>query len=444
LLVSKLRSEGIPAETQSKITDDADGVIFLGGLKNVETIDEALNINREAFQAANLVADKLTENPGVFVTVQDTGGDFGFNAEFNIRPYLGGIAGLTKTAALEWPKSGVKAIDLERKDQTAEALATRIFNELTRGGTAVEVGLKANNERITPQCEAKPAELVQNKVDSNSVLVVSGGARGVTAASLLELSKQTQASFVLLGRTPLEDEPESFKGLTETPAMMKAAMAELIKQGQKPKPQDLKWFVGKINSQREIRQTLADMESLGSKAKYVSGDVRDTATLGKELATVRSEWGPITGIVHGAGVLADALIAKKTQEKFDKVFNTKIEGLQSLLKVTENDPLSVIVLFSSVAARAGNPGQCDYSMANEVLNKVAQREARKRGANCCVKSFNWGPWDSGMVDATLKKMFAERGILTIPLDQGASMFVDELQTDSGTEVEIVIGGGITL
>jgi len=40
----------------------------------------------------------------------------------------------------------------------------------------------------------------------------------------------------------------------------------------------------------------------------------------------------VTGIIHGAGVLADKLIEKKTSEDFDAVCSTKINGIDALLK----------------------------------------------------------------------------------------------------------------
>jgi hypothetical protein len=101
-------------------------------------------------------------------------------------------------------------------------------------------------------------------------------------------------------------------------------------------------------------------------------------------------------------------------------------GLKNLLDATQEDDLKLIVLFSSVAGRYGNSGQCDYAMANEVMNKVARAEAARRGDDCLVRSIDWGPWDGGMVTPALKRWFAERGISTIGLAQGAAAFVDEL------------------
>src|SRR6185295_9026995 len=103
--------------------------------------------------------------------------------------------------------------------------------------------------------------------------------------------------------------------------------------------------------------------------------------------------GPITAIVHGAGVLADKRIADKDEAQFDRVFDTKVAGLRALLAATADDPLAAVCLFSSVAARTGNPGQCDYAMANEVLNLVACAERARRGTACTVRAIGWAPWE---------------------------------------------------
>jgi hypothetical protein len=156
-------------------------------------------------------------------------------------------------------------------------------------------------------------------------------------------------------------------------------------------------------------------------------------------AKIRARLGPITGIVHGAGVLADKRLAEKSADDFQRVFGAKIGGLRALLAATADDPLHVICLFSSVAARTGNAGQADYAMANEVLNRVAHELAHTR-PGCVVKSIGWGPWAGGMVTPVLKAKFDEMGVPLIPLENGARRFVDELQQADRSEVETVIGG----
>ena len=102
--------------------------------------------------------------------------------------------------------------------------------------------------------------------------------------------------------------------------------------------------------------------------------------------------------------------------------------------------LTHICCFSSVAARLGNIGQVDYSMANEILNKVCTAEQKKRKDICVVKSLNWAPWEGGMVSPQLKKHFESMGVDLIPLQTGAEIFADEMEDASTEHVEIVVGG----
>ena len=73
------------------------------------------------------------------------------------------------------------------------------------------------------------------------------------------------------------------------------------------------------------------------------------------------------------------------------------------MNAVQADELRTLCLFSSVAARAGNHGQCDYAAANEVLNKIALDYAHNN-PDCVVKAFGWGPWDGGMVSPALSTL----------------------------------------
>ena len=141
-------------------------------------------------------------------------------------------------------------------------------------------------------------------------------------------------------------------------------------------------------------------------------------------------------------MLEDRLILDKTPDQFERVYATKVRGLNNLLNATRRDPLKYLVLFSSVAARLGNKGQVDYAMANEVLNKIAQCESAIR-TDCRVVSINWGPWDGGMVTPALKREFERSGIHLIPIDYGAESMLHEMMAQNTSPVEIVIGAELT-
>ncbi|WP_437279841.1 SDR family NAD(P)-dependent oxidoreductase [Sorangium sp. So ce375] len=423
-LVAALAARGIAAEYAAAVPRGARGAVFLGGLRELATADEALAVHREAFLAAQAIA----ASPALFVTVQDTGGDFGLAG--SDRAWVGGLPGLVKTAALEWAEASCRAIDLERGGRSAGELAEAIASELLSGGVELEIGLHTDGRRTAPRSVRKDAQPGPLPLGPSDVIVASGGARGVTAATLIALARASRARFALLGRTAIEDEPAACRGVDGEAALKAALVKAATSAGQRVTPAEIGRSVAKILASREIRATLDAIRAAGGEALYVPADVNDTRAVAAALDGVRSAFGPVTAIVHGAGVLADKLVAEKTVEQFDRVFSTKVDGLRALLGATASDPLKAIVLFSSIAARGGNKGQCDYAMANEVLNKVAAAEAARR-PGCRVKSLGWGPWQGGMVNAALEAHFAQLGVPLIPLAAGARMLLDELCDASG-------------
>ncbi|PRI16495.1 type I polyketide synthase [Mycobacterium shigaense] len=441
-LAATLRTYGLPASVVAEPSADADAVIHLGGLRPTAGRDETLAVNRVAFADAQRIAAKFEERGGVFVTVQDTGGTFGLLAEPGPRAWAGGIGALAKTAAQEWPKAQVKAIDIATQQYSPTAVAEQLAQELLAGGAELEVGLGSTHGRVTVVAGPSRPSAHIRRIDNRDVIVVSGGARGVTAASVIALARETQATFVLLGRTELAHEPAAARGLATAAELKRALLASAAADGQKLTPRQLEQQVQRILADREVRATLAELEAAGSRVRYAAADVRDAAQLSALLDGVRADFGPITGLVHGAGVLADAPLHKKTLDGFDRVFETKVGGLGALLDATAADALKIVCLFSSVAARSGNVGQSDYAMANEILNKVALAEQARRGPGCLVRALGWGPWDSGMVTPALKTMFESRGISLIPLADGARAFVSDVLDAATDGPEVTLGDGV--
>jgi NAD(P)-dependent dehydrogenase (short-subunit alcohol dehydrogenase family)/acyl carrier protein len=441
-LARALEMRGVAAQVVTEISsDDVRGVIFLGGLREVSDDVEATRVNREAFEVARGVAARFEEAAaGVFVSVQDTGGAFGTSNLEAPRAWLAGCAALARSVAQEWPNIAVKAIDLERADRSPEQIATAIAEELFLGGPDLDVGLGASGRRVV--LRSRGVEVVRGTpvLKDGDVVVASGGARGVTAATLIALAGEANLRLVLFGRTQLEVEPTCCNGVEGDAALKRELLAQAVSLGETPTPAELGKQVGRVLASREVRATLAAIEKAGSQARYMAVDVTSPESVSTALAQVRSEWGDIAALVHGAGVIADKRLSAKSTEQFDRVFDTKVEGLRTLLAATASDPLRLLCLFSSVAARCGNVGQVDYAMANEVLNKVALAESRRRGGVCLVKSLGWGPWEGGMVTPQLKAHFESLGVSLIPLQAGAMMLVDEVAGSAPDQVELVLGG----
>ncbi len=275
---------------------------------------------------------------------------------------------------------------------------------------------------------------------ASTVFLVSGGARGITAQCVVELARQFHSRFILLGRTVLTDEPAWALGSADEAALKTSAIADLRERGEKPTPAAISRAAGAVLAGREIRQTVAAVKAAGGDALYLSADITDADAL-KSALTAETAFGPITGVIHGAGNLADKLIEYKTEADFEAVYAAKVAGLENILAVVPADRLAYIILFSSVAGFYGNVGQADYAIANEVLNKSAH-QLRMRCPACRVIAINWGPWDGGMVTPQLRAYFDSLDIKVIPVEVGTQMLADELRTPGQAPAQIVIGSPI--
>ncbi|MBD2138881.1 SDR family NAD(P)-dependent oxidoreductase [Anabaena sp. FACHB-1237] len=282
------------------------------------------------------------------------------------------------------------------------------------------------------------------EVSPSSVFVVSGGAKGITAECTIKLAQHQPCKFILVGRSELLiDEPEYLRDCFDDAALKKRIMENLLSQGEKPTPMMVQKIFNQVSSSREIKKTLATITATGAKVEYISVDVTDRVALQQKLQEVSQRFGQITGIIHGAGNLADKLIEKKTEDDFEKVYTAKVQGLENLLNCVDVNKLEHLVLFSSVTGFYGNIGQSDYAIANEILNKSAHL-FKQYHPQCHVVAINWGGWDSGMVTPQLKKAFAERGIDIIPVPIGTQMLVNELHPLYTNDSQVVIGSPMFL
>ena len=371
----------------------------------------------------------------VFVTVSRLDGSFGFgDLKDKGDPVSGGLAGLAKTARHEWPEVHCKALDLDPESNNGDDAAEQIVSEIFRVGP-VEVGL-SGRVRVTLEVAVAPIErnALHPPLSEGDVVVVSGGARGVTGEAALALARAFRPTLVLLGRSePGESEPAWLQDL-QTEAGIKKALFDRQKGAGSPKVVEAEYR--DVIARREIRAQIGRLEAAGARAFYHSVDVRDGAAVARLLSEVRRRHGAIRGLVHGAGVLADRRIEDKTEEQFELVYGTKVTGLRNLLGAAAQEELKLIALFSSYTGRVGRVGQVDYAAANEVLNKIAQVASRRR-PNCRVVSINWGPWNGGMATPAVRKLFEQQGIGLIEPAAGAEFLVRELCSADQDAVEVL-------
>jgi len=271
-------------------------------------------------------------------------------------------------------------------------------------------------------------------------VLLTGGARGITARTAVALAGATGCHIELIGRTPLPDDAED-------PAVAHAhdrvaLRAALVGQGLRT-PAEIEAAASRVLAARETRATLAALAGVAASVRYHAADVTDPDAVRAVVQEVRARHGRLDGIVHGAGAIQDRLLCDKDPASFARVFATKVDGARHLAGAAAahgDDPApAFLVLFGSVAGVFGNRGQADYAAANDALDTLAATPAWTRRFPGRVLAIDWGPWAAeagGMVTPELERMYQSRGIPLIDPDSGTAAFLAELA--HGTTGQVVL------
>ncbi len=347
-----------------------------------------------------------------------------------------GFPGLIKSLAHEFPTINFRAIVSHSIFEPDSLSQIAIDELLTHDATYTEIIYKDKKRYFT---NPKPVTLIQNgssnlSFDKDSVVVVFGGAQGITPELISELSKEYPCNYILVGRSdPPTEEFDKYKLLDSKDKIRKY----LISEEKMKSPGEIEKKVQKIFKTNQIKENVAKIEKNGAKVTYISLDIKNEQALRDFIKKTYDTYNRIDGIFHAAGLLDDKLFIHKTLDSFYKVYSTKVTPLHVLLDELRSD-LKLFVMFSSVASSYGNKGQSDYASANSVFDHIASILNDKVEAR--ILTINWGPWKgTGMVNETLEAEFKKRGVSLIPLKKGAEYFVKELKY--GIENHVLVMGG---
>ncbi len=354
----------------------------------------------------------------------------------------GGSLGLLKTLVLEQPDIHVKGIDFDRNLSQTE-IARLIVQELFSSDGRIEVGYPQGDRTIFKTVPASITSEASVWLDPqpNWVVLVTGGARGITAETISTLAS-FKLKLVILGRSDYaETEDPRIQGIEDIPSLRKVLLQQAKAEGFSPTPVQIEQQIKQIMRDRAIRSNLARFRQQGATVEYISSDVKNPLELNHLVTEIYSRYGRLDGVIHGAGIIEDKLIADKTLDSFEQVFDTKVDSTFLLIQYLQPDSLKFFVLFSSVAGRYGNKGQGDYAAANEVINRLAW-QLSQQWHQTRVVAINWGPWDTtGMATEEVKRKFREQGIVPISLEAGSQFFLEELQRGDREHCEVVAGTG---
>ncbi|WP_079432442.1 type I polyketide synthase [Streptomyces katrae] len=187
-----------------------------------------------------------------------------------------------------------------------------------------------------------------------------------------------------------------------------------------------------------VAELVAGLEEAGARTVSVAAcDAADREALAAVLAAVPAGH-PLTGVIHAAGVLDDAVVSTLRPEQITAVLRAKADAAWNLHELTADRDLADFVLFSSTSALAGAPGQGNYAAANAFLDALA---AHRQAHGLPAQSLAWGPWDlDGSMAGTLgdadRRRMTRSGILPFTAADGLAAFDAARRTGGAVAVPL--------
>ena len=219
----------------------------------------------------------------------------------------------------------------------------------------------------------EPSGEAAGKLTPSDVLLVTGGVQGIAAECALALARETGAKLALLGRTPEVD--------------------------------------------------LDRLRSAGAQVRYVAADVTDAAAVSAAFREIEASLGPVTAILHGAGINTPCLLAGLDEPTFQATLAPKLQGLRNLLNAADPARLRLLIAFGSIIARTGLEGEAHYAVANEWLARAVD-VWRADHPHCRCLTIDWSVWSGLGMGQRLGRVteLERRGITPITPEQGVRIF----------------------
>lgn len=150
------------------------------------------------------------------------------------------------------------------------------------------------------------------------------------------------------------------------------------------------------HGKEKVDALVSEIEAAGGKASSIQFDVADRADCAAKLGAWSEEHGAFWGIVCNAGICADNAFPALSDENWDSVIHTNLDGFYNVLK-----PLVMplcrkkkgrIITIASVSGVIGNRGQVNYSASKAGIIGATKALAvelasRKITVNCIAPGF---------------------------------------------------------
>ncbi len=152
------------------------------------------------------------------------------------------------------------------------------------------------------------------------------------------------------------------------------------------------------------KATQSAVEAAGSEALAIQASVADAQAVDRAFGEIEDAFGPVELLVNNAGITADGLVMRMTDEQWDSVLSTNLTGAFHTIRRATPKMMRArfgrIVNISSVSGQTGQPGQANYAAAKAGLvglSRSVARELASRGITCNIVAP--GPIVTAMTEA---------------------------------------------
>ncbi len=276
-----------------------------------------------------------------------------------VDPVQAALWGMGRVAAGEAPQRWGGLVDLDPAEPGADPFAAMAFlsQQVGEHGVALRGG-RLHVPRLR-RVAAEPSAAPAMQLRTDATYLISGGLGGLGLLLAGKLAADGARRLVLATRRSVP--PRAAWKQVDPASALGRQLAEVIA-----------------------------IERLGVHVRVECCDVSDEATLAALLGRLDDEqWPPVRGVIHAAMDLENQALSQLDLAGLARVLRPKVDGALALHRCLAPQPLDFMLLFSSVAALFGSPGQSAYAAANAFLDAFAAR-CRQQGDK--VWSIAWGPW----------------------------------------------------
>ena len=350
-----------------------------------------------------------------------------------IHTQTGATAGLVKSILREIPQAKCKLVCTDNHD-LASALEKLAFERAVSDADP-EVSW-ASGQRLVRRLRLASTKSPRPQValSQDSVIVASGGARGVTAVMLESLALQYGCRIFALGRSPLEQGPAELS-LEEQESWF---YEKFIEEHPDKKPTEMKWAFEKAQARWEAAATIDHLNRVGGTVEYLQVDVTDEAQVQQAIHQIHSRYHRIDMLLHGAGVQKSMLLQDRTLADFRRTYSVKVTGLKNLVSAAQQQIgfLPAVHALTSAYSIFGNDGQHDYCAANETMDRLC--DMTNRDPNTNWSTIAWLAWDGiGMTRGSEYRILAEQRKLSgVDAATGQRIFRDVISGKTGAAINV--------